>query len=174
MRWGTAVVMVLGLAFSPAALACATPQPTFEQDHRKLPLTGRNIRMHALFGMQMYLPIKQRLMHYGVDWIAAIGTPVVAVAAGRVVVAGYHHVIGNTVAIDHGNGWETRYQHLANLIVRPGACVQRGQVIGTIGNTGQGFHSKVPVTSNGKESVVHVEVLHHGQHRNPLSLSRPK
>ncbi len=174
MRWGAAVVMVLGLAFSPAALACATPQPSFEQNRLKRPLSGPNIRLHAGFGMRMDLAVGKRLMHNGLDWIAATGTPVMAVAAGRVVVAGYHHQIGNTVAIDHGNGWETRYQHLANLIVRPGACVQRGQVIGSIGNTGQRFHSKVPVTSKGKESVVHIEVLHHGQHRNPLNLSRPR
>ena len=171
MRRALAVLMMFGLADSPTAFACDVPQPAFEQSYLKRPLRGgQEIRLHVGFGMRYYEAFERRLMHPAVDWTAPTGTKVIAAAAGRVVVAGYHHVIGKTVVIDHGNGWETRYQNLANLTVSSGDCVQRGQVIGTVGNTGQGFHSKVPATSNGTRTVLHYEVLHNGKHRDPLRL----
>ena len=76
-------------------------------------------------------------MHTGVDLIVAEGTPVHA-AAGAVVllaeaVAGY----GLTVLLDHGDGWQTLYAHLRDLAVQPGQRLQRGEVLGWVGQTGR-------------------------------------
>ncbi|MGC8779579.1 MAG: peptidoglycan DD-metalloendopeptidase family protein [Anaerolineae bacterium] len=74
--------------------------------------------------------------HAGEDYAAAPGTPVLAPAAGRVVLAEPLFVRGNAVILDHGNGVFTGYWHLASLAVRAGERVDVGQVLGTVGNTG--------------------------------------
>lgn len=172
MRWAVAVVMMLSLAYSPAALACLFPHPDFFKTFPVLPLnTNEPFRIGALFGIQTHVPTNTRSMHNGLDLIVPTGTPVNATSSGRVVVADYHHVIGNTVVIDHGNTWETRYQHLADLKVRAGDCVYITQVIGTAGTTGSDFHANSLVRrSNGKVTILHYEVLHLGKHRDPLTL----
>ncbi len=75
-------------------------------------------------------------MHTGIDLAADPGTPVLAALAGRVrmveSVAGY----GLTVLLDHGDGVETLYSHLQRAAVRPGAWLEKGQVLGGVGMTG--------------------------------------
>ncbi|NOZ28823.1 MAG: LysM peptidoglycan-binding domain-containing protein [Chloroflexi bacterium] len=74
--------------------------------------------------------------HEGHDFAAPEGTPVVAPAAGRVVLAEPLAVRGNAVAIDHGLGVHTGYWHLSSIDVKPGQRVQVGDVIGRVGTTG--------------------------------------
>ncbi|MEJ5197919.1 MAG: M23 family metallopeptidase [Anaerolineae bacterium] len=74
--------------------------------------------------------------HAGEDYATAAGAPVVAPAAGRVVLAEELFVRGNAVILDHGNGVFTGYWHLASLNVRPGERVERGQLLGAVGSTG--------------------------------------
>ncbi|MCX7669106.1 MAG: LysM peptidoglycan-binding domain-containing M23 family metallopeptidase, partial [Anaerolineae bacterium] len=74
--------------------------------------------------------------HAGEDYAAAPGTPVLAPAAGRVVLAEELFVRGNAVILDHGNGVFTGYWHLASLNVRAGERVAVGQMLGTVGSTG--------------------------------------
>lgn len=75
-------------------------------------------------------------MHTGVDLIAAEGTAVLAVQAGRVqrvdLIEGY----GLTVLIDHGAGWTSLYAHLQHASVNPGDSVRAGQSLGTVGQSG--------------------------------------
>jgi murein DD-endopeptidase MepM/ murein hydrolase activator NlpD len=78
----------------------------------------------------------EQAYHPGIDVAAAAGTPVIASAAGSVTFSGTDPVYGNLVVIDHGLGLETRYAHNARLNVRPGARVSRGQLIATVGSTG--------------------------------------
>lgn len=75
--------------------------------------------------------------HTGSDFAGAPGTPVLAAAAGRVVLADTLNIRGNTIVIDHGWGIYTLYAHLNERYVSIGTFVQAGQAIGTIGATGR-------------------------------------
>jgi murein DD-endopeptidase MepM/ murein hydrolase activator NlpD len=94
--------------------------------------------------------------HMGVDIVAAVGTPVVASAHGRVLSAGRKGDYGLLVEIDHGYGFLTRYAHLSRTAVKVGQTVKRGQTIGAVGTTG---------LSAGPH--LHYEVLVNGRHANP-------
>jgi len=74
--------------------------------------------------------------HAGVDLAASWGTPVRAARDGRVERAGWWGTYGNAVALDHGDGSETRYAHLSSVSVAAGAVVRQGDVIGYVGSTG--------------------------------------
>jgi lysostaphin len=75
--------------------------------------------------------------HGGVDLRSAVGTPVRAAADGTVKLAQLITVLGNTVALDHGQGVETIYMHMSKLAVEPGAQVKQGDVVGYVGTTGR-------------------------------------
>lgn len=76
--------------------------------------------------------------HSGIDYMADIGTPVVAAADGYVAVAsyGWNGGYGNQIVIDHG-GNTSRYAHLGSLTVGSGQYVEQGQIIGYVGMTGR-------------------------------------
>ncbi|MET9532931.1 transglycosylase family protein [Streptomyces sp. NPDC006649] len=74
--------------------------------------------------------------HTGIDFPVPTGTSVEAVAAGRVVAAGWGGAYGYQVVIRHANGKYTQYAHLSALTVRMGQNVQRGQRIARSGSTG--------------------------------------
>ena len=76
-----------------------------------------------------------RAIHYGIDLAAPLGTPVHSVSAGRVTYAGWNNGYGNLVEVDHGGG-STSYAHLAGIMAAVGQVVGPGQVIGTVGSTG--------------------------------------
>ena len=65
-----------------------------------------------------------------------MGTPVYAVAAGRVKETGWLGGYGNAVVLDHGRGITTWYGHLSVILVKEGQWVSQGQQIGKSGNTG--------------------------------------
>ncbi len=90
-------------------------------------------------------------LHEGLDIAARFGTPVLATADGIVVYAKYERSFGNTVIIEHGYGFSTLYAHLAEVYVQPGQRVERGQVVGAVGNTGRstGPHLHYEVRKNG-------------------------
>ncbi|WP_188902547.1 LysM peptidoglycan-binding domain-containing M23 family metallopeptidase [Deinococcus aerophilus] len=74
--------------------------------------------------------------HFGTDYPAPVGTPVLAVNDGKVILAGKYPVRGNLVVIDHGAGVASLYFHQSKLLVKPGQTVTRGQKIGEVGTTG--------------------------------------
>lgn len=74
--------------------------------------------------------------HYGTDYPAPTGTPVLAVNDGTVVIAGKYPVRGNLVVIDHGAGVVSMYFHQSRLLVKVGQKVVRGQKLGEVGTTG--------------------------------------
>lgn len=76
-------------------------------------------------------------VHQGVDYRAAMGTPIAAMNAGRVILAQGLYFEGNCVVIDHGQGLLTLYLHLSRLKVSEGEVVTRGQIIGLSGATGR-------------------------------------
>ncbi len=75
-------------------------------------------------------------MHQGIDIVANAKSSVVAVADGRVTFAGSDETLGIAVAIDHENGWETRYGHNKLLLVKYGDMVRKGQPIAIYGGAG--------------------------------------
>jgi murein DD-endopeptidase MepM/ murein hydrolase activator NlpD len=95
-------------------------------------------RISGIYGSQRILNGKPRRPHLGVDIAAPEGTPIVAAAEGRVVLAHQDMFFtGKTVLIDHGLGVGTTYIHMSAIEVRNGALVRRGQLIGRIGKTGR-------------------------------------
>jgi len=78
-----------------------------------------------------------RARHEGIDFVAAVGEPVVAAADGVVLAAQYHPEFGNMIDIDHGDGLTTRYAHLSRLDAGVGRIVKHGEKIGAVGTTGR-------------------------------------
>lgn len=74
--------------------------------------------------------------HSGVDFGAAKGTPIYATDNGTVLVATFSGAWGNMIEINHGNGLKTRYCHLNEFKVKFGDSIRKGQIIGTVGDTG--------------------------------------
>jgi len=89
------------------------------------------------FGQRVDPFTGQWAMHEGIDFLADIGSPIVAAAAGVVVFAGFHPQYGYVVDIDHGNDLVTRYAHTSKIFVKEGDVVQRGQKIAEVGSTGR-------------------------------------
>jgi murein DD-endopeptidase MepM/ murein hydrolase activator NlpD len=90
-------------------------------------------------------------MHEGIDLAVSNGTPVVASAAGTVIVAGWMGGYGNLVVVDHGGGISTAYGHNTSVTVGVGQQVAQGQLIAYSGNTGHstGPHVHFEVRING-------------------------
>jgi murein DD-endopeptidase MepM/ murein hydrolase activator NlpD len=102
--------------------------------------------------------------HLGVDYHAAMGTRVMAVAAGVVEVAGWEGEAGRMVKLRHGGGYETEYLHLSRFAtgIHPGVRVDQGQLIGYVGMSG---------TATGPH--LDYRIIKNGVHVNPvLELSR--
>src|SRR5829696_535491 len=90
-------------------------------------------------------------MHEGIDLAVPMGTPVVAAAAGTVIVAGWMGGYGNLVVVDHGGGIATAYGHNTSVTGGVGQQVAQGQLIAYSGNTGHstGPHVHFEVRING-------------------------
>jgi|LakMenEpi03Aug12_release.lakeMendotaPanAssembly.Ray.scaffolds.fasta_scaffold05102_16 murein DD-endopeptidase MepM/ murein hydrolase activator NlpD len=76
-------------------------------------------------------------IHDGIDFAGPVGKPVLATADGTVLQAEYDSGYGNHVKLDHGYGYTTLYAHLSRTTVQPGDWVERGNVVGYLGNTGR-------------------------------------
>jgi murein DD-endopeptidase MepM/ murein hydrolase activator NlpD len=112
-------------------------------------------RMHPILG--------RRLPHWGVDYAAPVGTPVMATGDGVVTFTGWRGGEGRLIEIRHAGGFVTAYLHLSRFAagVRPGVRVGQGQVIGFVGSSGMstGPHLDYRITQNGR-------------HLNPLTVGK--
>jgi murein DD-endopeptidase MepM/ murein hydrolase activator NlpD len=96
--------------------------------------------------------------HNGIDLANRVGTPIRAAASGRVVhIESQIGNYGRFVIVRHPDGFQTLYAHLQDFSVRTGQYVDRGQVLGSMGNTGR---------STGPH--LHFSVIHNGTFVNPL------
>lgn len=116
-------------------------------------------RISDHFGVRKDPFTKQRKVHQGIDFVGPKGTPIYATGKGEVVNAEFSFFgYGNMVVVDHGFGYKTRYAHLDKLLVKPGQKVTRGQLIGTLGNSGR---------STGAH--LHYEVLYRNNPVDPIN-----
>ncbi|MFK5952295.1 MAG: peptidoglycan DD-metalloendopeptidase family protein [Desulfobacterium sp.] len=100
----------------------------------------------------------KREFHTGIDIANKRGTKVYASARGKVIFAKKKWLIGNLVTIDHGNNIITKYGHLNKFLVKKGDVVNRGDIIGLMGSTG-----------NSTGPHVHYEVVVNGKSKNPAN-----
>ncbi|GAA0872957.1 peptidoglycan DD-metalloendopeptidase family protein [Gangjinia marincola] len=91
--------------------------------------------------------------HKGTDFAGRVGTPIMATADGVVTKSEYRGGNGNYVKIRHNGTYETQYLHMQKRLVKPGDFVQQGDVIGTIGMTGNtgGPHVCYRFWKNGRQ-----------------------
>jgi murein DD-endopeptidase MepM/ murein hydrolase activator NlpD len=88
------------------------------------------------YGLRMHPILGYARMHRGLDFRAAMGSPIIAVADGIVARAGWAGGYGNQVRINHAGGLSTSYSHMSRISVAPGSRVRQGQQIGNVGTTG--------------------------------------
>lgn len=97
-------------------------------------------RISSGFSRSRFHPVlKRRIPHYGVDYAAPHGTPVLSVGDGTVTEARYRGANGNIVKVRHNGTYETAYLHLSGFArgIKSGRSVKQGQVIGFVGKTGR-------------------------------------
>ncbi|TGL55116.1 LysM peptidoglycan-binding domain-containing protein [Leptospira kemamanensis] len=93
-----------------------------------------------------------RVYHSGLDLAAKVGAPVLSAADGEVVFTGRNGGYGNSVTIQHKNGYKTVYAHCSQILVEVGETVKMGRVVALVGRTGTatGAHLHFEVFRNGK------------------------
>lgn len=133
-------------------------EPVFD-----LPIDKDSFWLSSPFGMRRN-PGGGRGFHFGIDMAAVRGTPVKAAGDGVVIQAGNQPGYGNIVVIKHDTKFKTRYAHLSKILIKTGAQVTAGQVIGKVGSTGN-------TRASGKtrdSSHLHFEVEMYGKRVNPF------
>ena len=94
-------------------------------------------RMASGYGWRIDPVYHIRRFHEGMDFTAPVGTDIFATGNGTVIWSGWRQGYGETVEVDHGFHYVTRYAHCSKLLVRVGQKVKRGDVIALVGNTGK-------------------------------------
>lgn len=127
---------------------------------RKVPLNVK-YRISSPFGKRRHPIFKDLRIHWGTDYAAPMGTPILAGGDGVVQMAKYNGAYGNYVKIRHNSEFSTAYGHMKGFAkgIRPGVRVKQGQVIGYVGSTGR---------STGPH--VHYEVVQNGRRVNPRTI----
>ena len=92
----------------------------------------------GVYGSQRILNGKPRRPHYGIVFHAPEGTPVKAMMDGEVTLAEDDmYFTGGTIIFDHGHGISTLYMHMKDINVKVGQKVKKGQIVGTLGQSGR-------------------------------------
>ena len=141
------------IALSPTgSLRLSGEMPSLLPVSARALTSGFGLRQHPLLGTVR--------AHSGVDLAASYGSPIVATSDGVVGSAAWSGGYGLLVALDHGNGLQTRYAHMSRFNVVPGQQVSRGDVIGFVGSTGMstGPHLHYEIRVNGRpvDPAVHL------------------
>lgn len=121
-----------------------------------LPLSGDFV-VASGFGFRFDPITHLSSLHEGTDFVAPLGTSIVATAPGVVLVAEFSGPYGNMVDIEHAEGFVTRYAHLQTIQVQAGQAIKAQQTVGTLGNTGR---------STGPH--LHYEVIFKGRALHPV------
>ncbi|EKE87470.1 peptidoglycan DD-metalloendopeptidase family protein [Idiomarina xiamenensis] len=151
----TAVLHSNGQYYSPEGKAM---RKTFLRSPVKFTYISSNFNPRRLH------PVTGRVRpHNGIDYAAAVGTPVMSSGNGKVIASSYNKYNGNYVFIQHGERYVTKYLHLSKRLVKKGDRIKQGQLVGRVGATGRvtGAH-------------LHYEFLVDGVHRNPRTVELPQ
>ena len=109
-----------------------------KQDFLKWFVKPANGPITGVYGSQRFYNGVPKSPHYGIDYAAPTGTPVIAPAYGVVTFA--HNDLfysGGTLIIDHGHGLSSTFLHLSEILVKPDQRVILGMKIAKIGATGR-------------------------------------
>jgi murein DD-endopeptidase MepM/ murein hydrolase activator NlpD len=111
--------------------------------------SGYGLRSSPFTGKQQF--------HLGIDLAGWKGIPIMATANGKVVFSGRRGPFGVTVEIRHNKEFKTTYGHLLKVTTKKGRYVERGEIIGYMGNSGRstGYH-------------LHYSIKRNGKHKNPF------
>nr|WP_200867577.1 peptidoglycan DD-metalloendopeptidase family protein [Pseudomonas syringae] len=93
--------------------------------------------LSSKFGVRRFFNGEERNPHSGLDFAVPAGTPIKSPAAGKVILTGNYFFNGNTVFVDHGQGFISMFCHLSKIDVKVGDEVPRGGVVGKVGATGR-------------------------------------
>ena len=89
------------------------------------------------FGLRRFFNGEERNPHSGLDFAVPAGTPIKTPAAGKVILIGNYFFNGNTVFVDHGQGFISMFCHMSKIDVKLGDQLPRGGVFGRVGATGR-------------------------------------
>ncbi len=115
------------------ALRTWTPQTIVDTDF-STPVDGK---LSSPFGLRRFFNKQPRKPHSGLDIAAPKGTPIKAPADGVVIESGNFFFNGNSVFLDHGQGLITGYFHMNEIKVKAKQHLKRGDILGTVGETGR-------------------------------------
>lgn len=155
-----AVAGAVAAAFPASSTAADRPLPTYHLVagvvlHRRPPqvvLPVASYRLTGRFGDRSSL---WSTVHTGLDFAAPTGTPIRAIAAGRVVSTGFDGPYGNKTVVRLPDGTELWFCHQSSIAVHAGERVRPGEVIGEVGSTGNvtGPHVHLEVHPGGGDPV---------------------
>ncbi|MEM7106732.1 MAG: M23/M56 family metallopeptidase [Bacteroidota bacterium] len=109
-------------------------------------------KISSSYGIHTHPIEKNEVLHKGVDMVSEMGTPVYATASGNVQLAEFDEKHGYFIKLRHSEVYQTQYSHLQSFAIMKGAFVERGQLIGFVGNSGvsMGPHLHYEVHKDGK------------------------
>lgn len=100
-----------------------------------MPLEGR---ITSPYGAQRFYNGEPRRPHYGIDIAGPVGAEIIAPAAGVVTLTDPDmYFEGGLIFVDHGQGFNSVFMHLSDILVEEGDVIEQGQVIGLVGATGR-------------------------------------
>ncbi len=114
----------------------------------------------GVYGSQRILNGKPRRPHYGIDFHAPEGTPVKSMMDGVVtLVENDMYFTGGTIIFDHGHGVSTLYMHMKDINVKKGQKVKKGEVVGTLGQSGRATGPHLDIRLNWFEVKLDPETI---------------
>ncbi|MCX7080814.1 MAG: peptidoglycan DD-metalloendopeptidase family protein [Pseudomonas sp.] len=93
--------------------------------------------LSSKFGVRRFFNGEERNPHAGLDFAVPTGTPIKTPAGGKVILTGNYFFNGNTVFVDHGQGFISMFCHMSKIDVKVGQQLTRGEVVGKVGSTGR-------------------------------------
>ena len=93
--------------------------------------------LSSKFGVRRFFNGEERNPHAGRDFAVPAGTPIKTPAAGKVILIGNYFFNGNTVFVDHGQGFISMFCHMSKIDTQVGQQLARGDVVGRVGSTGR-------------------------------------
>ncbi|MEA5515401.1 M23 family metallopeptidase [Nodularia sp. UHCC 0506] len=132
------IVFIPDGSVSPSRFITASPAPA---DSQPISIAGYPLQKMAsvllAYGWQINPSNGEVFFHSGIDLLAPVGSSVQAIAPGTIVFAEQQGTYGQLVIVNHSGGIQSRYAHLEEIKVSVGQKVNEGDLLGTVGTTGE-------------------------------------